>query len=1523
MPRKKQNRVKSDFDIGEHVRVAVNLALKKFLITNEQKEYEFPSSLTSEERAYIHQLAKDLSLKSKSRGKGATRYLTVYKREGSTIVQADAIFKLSRSSRQNIYQLVQKFPLTNKERQELLPLTERDRIINNEVKDVKTLGRLMNGIPQVPSLSTNQELLPFRQSLPISSMRDEIINVINNNQVVVISGDTGCGKTTQVPQFILEHCQEVGKPCRIICTQPRRLSAVSVSERVSSERDEKVGLSIGYQIRLESRISPKTVLTYCTDGVLLRTLMGGDSTLATITHILVDEIHERNRFCDFLLIALRDALAKFRSLTLVLMSATMDTQVFTKYFNSSPVISVPGRLFDVEEYFLEDILNITGYMSKTMQIAKKELKSRKDQSSKLETWTKAGTQSSPTAVPQGEKKDRRPILAPILGQQSEFVPERTELDSWLVEEMDHCLTEAWLQGSPDSFAQLLYLIQSENISVDYQHSETSVTPLMVAAGRGDLNTAEQLLSLGANVNIKASNDWAALDWARNMNQVEMMDLIEAYINTDLSTVPDTLLNAPNTLGDKERELLEIYHHSIGSEHIDMDLLVTLLIHIHVSHKKGAILIFLAGYDDIVTLRERIIAEEKRMQEGGKYWLCVLHSKMQTTDQKLVFRPSPHGTRKIILSTNIAETSITINDVIFVIDAGKVKEKSYDALSGVSMLRPVWISQACALQRKGRAGRTQPGKCYHLFSSARYYAMQKYHTPEILRLPLQELCLHTKLLAPPNTPIADFLAKAIEPPSFVITRNAVQLLKTMDALDAWEDLTELGHHLVDLPVEPRLGKMVLYSVVLKCLDPVLTIVCCLSYRDPFSLPVQPSLKRSANLVKKKLSAGSFSDHMTLLRAFQMWQQARSNGWERAFCDKHFVSAATMEMVVGMRTQLLGQLRALGFVRARGCGDIRDLNTNSENWAVVKAALCAGTYPNPDAGGQRTHPTQNTVSHKHYRATIVLVQSWACAQIINQLFWCSSQYPDILIPGCTAGCVRGDRCVRDLLWRREVSLKCKEVLYKVYFVSSVTYAAETWRVHIRGARKVEAMEMKKEFRVNFHPSSVLRECPKSPRTSVASAHNASVENLPSDWLLYEEMSRTGRFCHARCCTLVSPITVAVFAGPTRLPIDAVNAAETVVRGDRAIETESDSEVEERLDGENTMMKLDDWVVFRVDAEGSHLALHLRQKWNSLFLRRMRAPSKPWSQVDEMVLKTLINVLTTEEQSLGLQQPPGVGQRPRAMLIDCYPAGCRRVAEEGEQHDETHLRQGPKTTSVKSGPDSGDLSESSSVKSVDSQTSSPTPSHTSPVTSEGTQATTTTAPRYFVIKAGSLKAIETSLNKGVWAFTPNTERKLIRLFKEGKRVVLVFSVQGSGHFQGFAHLSGDKAQPLDPTSDLTGPNLSAPLPVEWVKRANIPFQATRHLLNPYNENRRVQTSRDGQEIEPSIGETLCNLWDKVPPFVPKAALFNSLRNHEQAEGQTSRNSGPTYPQGRPIRGGYQFPLYNPGYHHYMGYPRNHPPK
>ncbi|NWH67482.1 YTDC2 helicase, partial [Geococcyx californianus] len=169
-------------------------------------------------------------------------------------------------------------------------------------------------------------------------------------------------------------------------------------------------------------------------------------------------------------------------------------------------------------------------------------------------------------------------------------------------------------------------------------------------------------------------------------------------------------------------------------------------------------------------------------------------------------------------------------------------------------------------------------------------------------------------------------------------------QTIDAMDAWEDLTELGCHLTELPVEPHLGKMVLCAVVLKCLDPILTIACILAYRDPFVLPTLASQKRAAMACRKCFAAGTFSDHMALLRAFQAWQKACFEGWERGFCEKNFLSQATMEIIVGMRTQLLGQLRASGFVRTRGGSDIRDVNTNSENWAVVKAALVAGMYPN---------------------------------------------------------------------------------------------------------------------------------------------------------------------------------------------------------------------------------------------------------------------------------------------------------------------------------------------------------------------------------------------------------------------------------------------------------------------------------------------------------------------------------------------------------------------------------------------------
>ncbi|XP_023236112.1 probable ATP-dependent RNA helicase YTHDC2 [Centruroides sculpturatus] len=986
--------------VGEELQIAVTLILQKFRLKEEQKEFEFPSSLTSAERAYIHRYCQHLGLKSKSRGKGANRYLTVYKKEGSTIVQADAVFELGRISRQHCLNLLQRYPVSARERQELLPPTERDRLMSQDARDVnRTTGRLNNGIPQIPPRRGDSDLFTFKQNLPIASYRDEIVQTIFCHQVVLITGDTGCGKTTQIPQFILDHCHTIGQPCRIICTQPRRLATLSVAERVAAERDEKVGQTVGYQIRLESsaiatqfQLDPDKASYIINYGLahyfrekLIDAVTSCDNITISFDELLnkvaegtqmdlvikywdkskdKDEVHERDRFSDFLLLIIRDVLLKFRNLKLILMSATLDIQLFVKYFGSCPVIEVPGKIHDVQAYFLEDILKSTGYMSKGMQRYKKDLVKVKQQQQQLATWCSqflepsdnnsatASDLSSPDSRDVDDICDEcNEILLPVENEVKEqIISDKMEIEPHLVKEMDDALQDAWLNGTEKSFSHLLHLILVENVSVDYQHQETSVTALMVSAGRGKLNTVEQLLALGASVHIRAPNEWTALDWAHHFEQTEVEDLLKASCSQvgQLEMIGmNSSSNIPlleEAISEEDKELLDIYYHSFDDDKVDLDLILCLLQKIISSRDEGAVLVFLPGYDEIVSLRDKILSDEKNLPDSSRYIVYTLHSHIQSSDQKRVFKSTPVGVRKIILATNIAETSITINDVVFVIDSGKVKEKSYDALSSVTTLKSVWISQASVIQRRGRAGRCRNGICYHLYSRKRFHNFQPYQQPEILRVPIHELCLQAKLLAPPNSPIADFLARAPDPPAFMVTRNAVNLLKTIDALDPWEELTELGLHLLDLPIEPRLGKMVLYSVVLKCLDPVLTIVCALAYRNPFLIPSLPAQKRAACLARKKLAADTFSDHMALLRAFQAWQKGRSDGYEKTFCEKNFLSAPTMEIIVGMRTQLLGQLRASGFVRARGGGDIRDLNSNSENWAVVKAALCAGTYPN---------------------------------------------------------------------------------------------------------------------------------------------------------------------------------------------------------------------------------------------------------------------------------------------------------------------------------------------------------------------------------------------------------------------------------------------------------------------------------------------------------------------------------------------------------------------------------------------------
>ncbi|XP_073807874.1 3'-5' RNA helicase YTHDC2 isoform X2 [Danio rerio] len=936
----------------------------------------------------------------------------------------------------------------------------------------------------------------------------------------------------------------------------------------------------------------------------------------------------------------------------------------------------------------------------------------------------------------------------------------SSLEPWLLREMDSCISSIFLNQDADAFTQLFNLILNENISVDYRHSETSATALMVSAGRGFVSHTEQLLNMGANINIKASNGWTALDWAKHFKQTEAVDLLESHIWCAEASPQDEaslLQNSSCELSCEDQELLKAYHHSFDDEKVDLQLILHLLHSICQSSDQGAVLIFLPGYDEIVSLRDQILFDDKRFTEHQqRFQVFVLHSSMQTSDQKKVLKSTPKGVRKIILSTNIAETSITVSDVVFVIDSGKVKEKAYDALNNVTMLKMVWISKASALQRKGRAGRCRPGVCFHLFSRLRFSNMLEHQIPQLLRMPLQELCLHTKLLAPINCPVAEFLSRAPEPPHINTVKHAVQMLKTIDAMDPWENLTELGLHLADLPVEPHLGKMVLCAVVLKCLDPVLTIACTLAHREPFVLPAQAAQRRVAMLCRRRFTANTFSDHMALLRAFQAWQKARSDGWERAFCEKNFLSQATMEIIVSMRTQLLGQLRATGFVRARGGGDIRDVNQNSENWAVVKAALVAGMYPN-------------------------------------------------------------------LIHRDGLSLSGE-----------------------------------KEKKVRLHPTSVLSQ-PQYKKIPPANGQAAAVDSLPTDWLIYDEMTRAHRIASVRCCTAVTPLTIALFGGGAKLPSSALQEA-VLQRGSA---DSSDSEVEDQCSARQAHLTLDHWINFRLDPETAELVFGLRQRWQSVFLRRIRSPSKACSQLDESTIRTLVSVLSAEEQSAGLQQPTGIGQRPRPVSAEdsssyTHTHGRSRNTADTPQQEATASPDRPRLASQLKNP----RMHHSRHQEEDLAPCGISEGPTSPSTALVSMSACVRAPhssvRYFIMKSSNPRNIELSQQRSVWSTTPNNEQKLNRAFQNSSAVFLVFSVQGSGHFQGYARMTS--AVSSERCLDFGSSGLGGVFSVQWIHTESLAFQLTHKLLNPWNDNKKVQISRDAQELEPHTGNQLLQLWEKL---------------------------------------------------------------
>uniref|UniRef100_A0A2P2MK97 RNA helicase n=2 Tax=Rhizophora mucronata TaxID=61149 RepID=A0A2P2MK97_RHIMU len=335
-------------------------------------------------------------------------------------------------------------------------------------------------------------------------------------------------------------------------------------------------------------------------------------------------------------------------------------------------------------------------------------------------------------------------------------------------------------------------------------------------------------------------------------------------------------------------------------------------------------------------------------------------------------------RKVIIATNIAETSITIDDVVYVIDCGKHKENRYNPQKKLSSMVEDWISQANARQRRGRAGRVKPGICFCLYTRYRFEKlMRPYQVPEMLRMPLLELCLQIKLLSLGR--IKPFLSMAIEPPREEAITSAVSLLYEVGAIEGDEELTPLGHHLAKLPVNVLIGKMMLYGAIFGCLSPILSISAFLSYKSPFLYPNnerQDVERTKLALLSDKLDGSNDSnysdkqsDHLVMMVAYAKWQKILHEKGVKAakqFCNSFFLSSSVMYMIRDMRIQFGKQLADIGLITLPSNYQIVAQNTeNLDSWlsersqsfnryshqvAIVKAILCAGLYPNVAATEQ---------------------------------------------------------------------------------------------------------------------------------------------------------------------------------------------------------------------------------------------------------------------------------------------------------------------------------------------------------------------------------------------------------------------------------------------------------------------------------------------------------------------------------------------------------------------------------------------
>ncbi|MCJ1418590.1 putative ATP-dependent RNA helicase dhr2 [Xylographa parallela] len=663
-------------------------------------------------------------------------------------------------------------------------------------------------------------LLRFRKELPIWSHTEEIRQSLKSKDVLLLVGETGSGKSTQVPQFLIdepwcrpqsvtishdEKQQTVKVGGCIAITEPRRVAAITLARRVAEEMGTPLGSSspaskIGYSVRFDNSTSPSTRIKFLTEGMLLQEMLR-DPWLRQYSVVIVDEVHERGVNVDLVMGFLKNIVSGNKEgrgglpLKVAVMSATADLEGLQMFFD------------DKHDWKLQ-----------------REIPKDIEEVDNMSTNKIAGTE---------------------------------DIDS------------EWSGITSDGDDHTSNLKQDSN-----HHANNEISTKNLSNGNGSTN--------GFRLDDKPPAEPPTPSTFKD------------------KPPPDSPHVSVCHISGRQHPVQTIYSLNPVPDFVDAALRNIFQIH-YKEPLPGDILVFLTGQETVETLeslvREYALALPPTVP---KLLILPLFAALPPAAQQLVFHPTPPKTRKVILATNIAETSVTVAGVRFVIDSGKSKIKQFRTRLGLDSLLVKPISQSAAIQRQGRAGREAPGKCYRLYTECDYRALAPAPTPEILRCDLSQAILTLKARGVDDITAFPFLDR---PPREALEKALMQLFQLGALTDAGR-INAVGLQIARLPLTAPLGRVLLAAAdpAMDCLAEAIDIIACLSVENIFLALTSEETKERAASARRALLRRE-GDHLTLLATVQAYAAEKAD--RKAWAERHFVSHRAMQAVMDVRKQLLAQ------------------------------------------------------------------------------------------------------------------------------------------------------------------------------------------------------------------------------------------------------------------------------------------------------------------------------------------------------------------------------------------------------------------------------------------------------------------------------------------------------------------------------------------------------------------------------------------------------------------------------------------